>query len=147
MHASEELYVARPGQRPSGARRSAPRNQRRSAQRGDVVAALARAVREVDAAAQRGREPPAVRAKFEATALRRREVRARVLAEGSGSDGHRGEQLRRLDGVATILAPTAVRDAGLLALLAEDAPVSYAARSLSREMRRNGGDEPAAEEA
>src|SRR4051794_4701992 len=146
MHASEELYVARPGQRPTGARRAAPRNQRRGAQRGDVVAALARAVREVEAAAQRGRGTPAVRAKFQAIALLLREERARVLASGSGSDGHRGEQLKRLDGVATILATTAVRDAGLLALLAEDAPVSDAARSLTREMRRNGGDEPAPEE-
>ncbi|HEY3978541.1 MAG TPA: DEAD/DEAH box helicase, partial [Streptosporangiaceae bacterium] len=57
----------------------------------------------------------------------------------------RAEQLRRLDGIATILATTAVRDAQLLALLAEDSDVSDAARSLKREMLRELGIEPAPE--
>ena len=74
-----------------------------------------------------------------------RDERARVRA-ADGSDRRRAEQLRRLDGVATILATTAVRDAGLLALLAEDAPVSEAARSLKLEMIRDLGIEPAPEE-
>src|SRR5439155_20801313 len=56
------------------------------------------------------------------------------------------EQLRRLDGIATILATTAVRAAQLLALLAEDSDVSDAARSLKREMLRELGIEPAPEE-
>src|ERR1035438_9437854 len=58
----------------------------------------------------------------------------------------RAEQLKRLDGVATILATTAVQDAGLLALLAEGSGVSEAARSLKREMLRDFGIEPAREE-
>ena len=62
-----------------------------------------------------------------------RDERARVRA-ADGSERHQAEQLKRLDGIATILATTAVRDAGLLALLAEDADVSDAARTLRREM-------------
>src|SRR5450631_4322564 len=74
-----------------------------------------------------------------------RDERARVPA-AAGGDSNRAEQLKRLDGIATILAATAVRDAGLLALLAEDAGVSDAARSLKLEMVRELGIEPAPEE-
>jgi hypothetical protein len=109
------------------------------------VSVLARNAREVEAAAQRGRVTPAVRTKFQAIALLLRDERARVRAAG-GSDSHRAEQLRRLDGIATILATTAVRDAGLMALLGEDADVSDAARSLKREILRELGIEPAPEE-
>jgi superfamily II DNA or RNA helicase len=107
---------------------------------------LTRAVREVEAAAQRGRVTPAVRTKFQAAALLLREERARVQA-ASASPSQRAEQLKRLDGIAAILAATAVRDSGLLALLSEDASVSDAARSLKREMVRNLGIEPAPDEA
>ena len=128
-----------------GARRTVPRKQRRVRHRDDVVSVLSRTVREVEAAAQRGRVTPAVRTKFQAVALLLRDERARVRA-APGSDSHRAEQLKRLDGIAAILAETAVRDAGLLALLAEDAGVSDAARSLKREMERDLGIEPAPEE-
>jgi hypothetical protein len=105
---------------------------------------LSQTVREVEAAAQRGRVTPAVRTKFQAIALLLRDERARIKAvPGNGS--HRAEQLKRLDGIAAILAAAAVRDAGLLALLAEDANVSDAARSLKREMLRDLGIEPAPE--
>ena len=106
---------------------------------------LARTVREVEAAARRGRVTPAVRTKFQAVALLLRDERARVRA-AAGSDSHRAEQLKRLDGIATILATTAVQDAGLLALLAEDSGVSDAARSLKREMLRDLGIAPTPEE-
>src|SRR6266700_3691184 len=141
----EEKSVARPGQRQTGARRTAPRRQRRVHHRGDVVPVLARTVREVEAAARRGRVTPAVRAKFQAVALLLRDERARVRA-AAGSDSHRAEQLKRLEGIAAILAATAVQDAGLLALLAEDSSVSDAARSLKGEMLRDLGIEPAPEE-
>src|SRR5262249_16935260 len=59
---------------------------------------------------------------------------------------HRAGQLKRLDGVAAILASTAVQDAGLLALLAEGSDVSDAARSLKREMLRDFGIDPARDE-
>jgi hypothetical protein len=137
--------VARPGQRQRGARRTAPREQRHVRHGGDVVSVLARTVREVEAAVGRGRVTPSVRTKFEAVALLLRDERARVQAAG-GSDGSRTEQLRRLDGIAKILATTAVRDARLLALLSEDADASDAARSLKREMLLDLGIEPAPEE-
>ena len=137
--------MARPGQRQTGARRTAPRKQRRVSHRGDVVSVLSRTARELEAAAQRGRVTPAVRTKFQAVAMLLRDERARVRA-ATGSDGRRAEQLKRLDAIATILATTAVRDAGLLALLAEDSGVSDAARSLKLEMARDLGIEPAPEE-
>ena len=137
--------MARPGQRHAGARRTAARKQRRVHHHDDVVPVLTRTVREVEAAARRGRVTPAVRTKFQAVALLLRDERARVRA-AAGSDSHRAEQLKRLDGVAAILATTAVQDAGLLALLAEGSGVSEAARSLKREMLRDLGIEPAPEE-
>ena len=74
-----------------------------------------------------------------------RDERARVQA-APGNGSHRAEQLKRLDGIAAILAAAAVQDAGLLALLAEDSGVSDAARSLKREMMQSLGIEPAPEE-
>ena len=137
--------MVRPGQRQTGARRGASRKQRRVHHRDDVVPALTRTVREVEAAARRGRVTPAVRTKFQAAALLLRDERARVRA-AAGSDGRRAEQLKRLDGVAAILAMTAVQDAELLALLAEDSGASDAARSLKQEMLRDFGIEPSREE-
>jgi SNF2-related domain/Helicase conserved C-terminal domain len=136
--------LARPGQRQQGARRTAPRKQQSVRQRGDVFSVLSRTVREVEAAARRG-VTPAVRAKFQSAALLLREERARVLA-AAGSGSHRAEQLKRLDGIAAILATTAVRDAGLLALLAEDAGGSDVARPPKRETVRDRGVQPALEE-
>ncbi len=137
--------MARTGQRQKGARRTVPRKQRPVRHRGDIVSVLSRTVREVEAAAQRGRVTPAVRTKFQAVAMLLRDERARVrTAPGNGS--HRAEQLKRLEGIAAILAAAAVQDAGLLALLAEDSSVSDAARSLKREMERDLGIEPAPEE-
>jgi hypothetical protein len=110
------------------------------------MSVLARAVREVEAALRNGRVTPATRTKFQAVALLLRDERSRVRADGSISETHRAEQLKRLDGIATILAKTAVRDAALLALLAEDATVSAEAGSLKRDMLRTAGIEPAADE-
>ncbi|WP_460682904.1 DEAD/DEAH box helicase [Modestobacter lapidis] len=115
--------------------------------RGDIIAELARAVREVEAAAQSGRVSPAVRTKFQAVALLVREEHARVRADDASNATHRAEQLKRLDGIATILAKTAVRDPALLALLTEDAVVSDTAHSRKREMLRAVGIEPTPDEA
>ena len=137
--------MVRLGQRQTGARRTAPRKQRGVRHRGGVVSVLARTAREVEAAAGRGRVTPTVRTKFQAVALLLRDERARVRA-AAGSDSHRAEQLKSLDGIATILATTAVQDAGLLALLSEGSGVSDAARSLKREMLRDLGVASAPEE-
>jgi hypothetical protein len=129
-----------------GARRAASRKQRRVRDPEDVFSVLARAVREVQAAVERRRVTPAVRTKFQVVALLVREEHARVRGKPSSSQTHRVEQIKRLDGIATILAKTAVRDPALLALLAEDAFVSDAARSLKRDMLRTVGIEAAPEE-
>ena len=134
------------GQRPAGARRTAPRTQRPVRRQDDVASVLARTVREVESAVRRGRATPAVRSKFQAVALLLREERARVRSDGAASDRQRAEQLKRLDGIAAILARIAVQDAALLALLAEDAGVSDGARSLKRELLRAAGIEAAPEE-
>ena len=141
----QEELLARPGQRQKGARRTAPPKQPRVRHDGDVVSVLARTAREIEAAALRGRVTPAVRTKFQALTLLLRDERARAQA-APGTGSQRAEQLKRLDGIAAILAATAVRDAGLLALLAEDTSVSDAARSLKREMMRDLGIEPAPEQ-
>ena len=137
--------MARLGQRHRGARRTAPPKQGRDRHQGDVLSVLARTAREIEAAALRGRVTPAVRTKFQALAMLLRDERARAQA-APGNGSHQAEQLKRLDGIAAILAATAVRDAGLLALLGEDTSVSDAARTLKQEMMRDLGIEPTAEE-
>ncbi len=137
--------MARRGQSKTGARHGAPRKQRRVRDPDDLISVLARTVREVEAAVHRGRGTPAVRTKFQAVALLVREEHARVRAEQTSADA-RAEQLKRLDGIATILAKTAVRDSALLALLAEDSVVSDAARSLKRDMLKTVGIEPTPDE-
>jgi hypothetical protein len=129
--------VARRGQSQTGTRRTAPRNQRRvrDGGRDDGIPGLARAVRELEAAVQGGRVTPAVRTRFQAVARLLREEHARVRADETSSHTHRAEQLKRLDGIATILAKTAVRDPALLALLAGDTDVSGSARSVERDVR------------
>jgi len=137
--------LARRGQSQTGARHTAPRKQRRVRDPDDLISVLARAVREVEAAVHRGPGTPALRTKFQVVALLVREEHARVRAEENVS-GTRAEQLKRLDGIATILAKTAVRDSALLALLAGDSVVSDAARSLKRDMLRTVGIESTPDE-
>ena len=138
--------MARRGQPQTRARRTAPRNRRRDRDGDDVISVLASAVRDVEAALRRGRPTSATRAMFQAIALLLRDERARVLAGETGSQTSLAEQLKRLDGIATILAKTAVRDAALLALLDEDAVVSDEARSLKRDMQAKAGIETDARE-
>ncbi len=141
--------MARRGQRQSGARRTAPRNRRRvrDLDNDGIIPVLARAVREVETAVQRGAVMPSVRTKFQIVALLVREERAHVKADETLAESRRAESLKRLDGVATILAKTAARDTTLLELLSEDAVVSDAGRSLKRRMLESAGIEPPPEEA
>jgi hypothetical protein len=140
----KEESLARPGQRRTGARHTVPRKPLLVRDRGDVVSALAGTVREVEAAVRRGRVTPHTRTRFHAVTLLLRDERLRVRSS-SGNDSQRAEQLKRLDAIAVVLARTAARDAGLLALLAEDSDSSDAARSLKREMLRELGITPAPE--
>ncbi|HYF74906.1 MAG TPA: DEAD/DEAH box helicase, partial [Nocardioides sp.] len=75
-----------------------------------------------------------------------REERSRVKADPESTEAQRAEQLKRLDGIATILAKSAARETSLLALLAEQAEVSDAARELRRRMIEAAGLEVEEEE-
>ncbi|HVM29034.1 MAG TPA: DEAD/DEAH box helicase [Mycobacteriales bacterium] len=111
-----------------------------------MLPVLAKAVREVELAVQRAKVRPSTRSTFQAVALLVREERSRIQAEDM-SEARRAEQMKRIDGVATILARTAARDGSLLALLTEDAELLHDTRALLREMRLAAGIEPPAEEA
>jgi SNF2 family DNA or RNA helicase len=137
--------VARGGQRQSGDRRPAARNRRtRNLDNEGIIPVLARAVREVESAVERRSAVPSVRTKFQVVALLVREERARLKADATLTEPQRAEQLKRLDGIATILAKTAARDTSLFALLAEDVVVSDGAKALRHDMLRAAGleDEP-----
>ena len=143
--------MARSGRRqPADSRttRTAPRRRRgaRDLDNVGIIPVLARAVREVEAATDRGALKPSARTKFQVVAGLVRWERARVKGDVASSEAYRAEQLKRLDGVATILAKTAARDTSLLALLAEDAVVSAAGRALQQEMLQAAGVEAALEE-
>jgi hypothetical protein len=103
---------------------------------------LAEVAREVDGAVRRPPTRQAVRTKFQVVALLMREERARVRADGALTESQRAQRLKRLDGVATLLARIAARDTSLLELLAEDARVSDAAREFKATVMRAGGLEP-----
>ncbi|MGK0716352.1 DEAD/DEAH box helicase [Leucobacter sp. W1153] len=106
-----------------------------------LIPLLARAVREVEASAQRGKATPANRTKFHVIALLMREERARVKTEEGLSDAERAETLKRLDGVASILAKTAARDTSLITMLEPAAPITEATRALKRKMMEQAGIE------
>ncbi len=108
--------MAQRGQRRSGGTRTAPRAQRRARDLDNegMIPVLAKAVREVEGAVQRGAVRPSVRTKFQVVAHLVREERARIKADTETSEGQKAAQLKRLDGVATILAKTSTRDTSLL---------------------------------
>jgi SNF2-related domain/Helicase conserved C-terminal domain len=147
--------LARRGQRQSGNSRAqaSQRNGRRHGDNEGIIPVLARAVREVEARSQRGPVSPSARTKFQVIALLVREERARIRADTELTEAKKADQLKRLDGVATILAKTAASDTTLLSLLAEDSTVSDSAKELRREMIASAGmeleeeEEPAPEDA
>jgi hypothetical protein len=134
----KENRLAQRQRRPSG---TAPtqRGKRRERDNHGIMPVLAMAVREVEARVQRGEME---RTKFQVIALLAREERARVKADASVTDAQRDALLKRLDGIATILAQTAAREPSLLSLLGDDVEVSDSARRIKREMQVAGGLEP-----
>ena len=64
-----------------------------------------------------------------------------MRTDTSLSESERANEQKRLDGLAGILAKTAARDTSLLALLADDAPVTAAARALRRDLLLAAGME------
>jgi superfamily II DNA or RNA helicase len=102
---------------------------------------LARTVREVETAVLRGSKLPSVKAKFQAVALLVRQERTRVKTDPKLREPARAEALKRLDGIAVILAQTAARDSSLFALLADDAVVSAATKTVMRDLLQGAGME------
>ena len=129
---------------PATATAAQRRKKSSSARRDDeapIIPILARKVREVEAKAQRGKLGPPNRVKFQVIAFLVREERARVKADTSLTDAARVELLKRLDGVATILAKTAARDTSLIQLLEVDQATSPVARRMRRDWLLESGAE------
>jgi hypothetical protein len=103
---------------------------------------LAQAVREVERAVAGRQLTSGQRARFQASALLARAERAHVRADETLTPAQRDIQLKRLEGLATILAQIATREPSLFSLLQDDAEVSEATRRLEREMQVQAGLEP-----
>ena len=131
-------------QRQRGGRRT-PAHARHKDNEG-IVPVLARAVRELESAVQRGPLAPGQRVRFQVVALLAREHRSDVRASAELTDAQKADELKRLDGIATILAKTATRDPSLFGLLSEESVVTDSARDLRLEMLRKAGIEVAVEE-
>ena len=131
-------------QRSRGSRRT-PAHARHKDNEG-IVPVLARAVRELESAVQRGPLAPGQRVRFQVVALLAREHRSDVRASTELTDAQKADELKRLDGIATILAKTATRDPSLFGLLSEESRVTDSARDLRLELLRKAGIESAPEE-
>ncbi|MGA1563775.1 MAG: SNF2-related protein, partial [Pontimonas sp.] len=123
--------------RPQGAKRG----RKKPIDDEGIIPILARAVREVESAAGRGKVTAGNRVKFQVAALLVREERARAKEDTSLSAAERQETLKRLDGLASIMAKTAAKDTSLIQLLAPEAKVSEAAKKLRRDFLVASGQE------
>jgi len=100
------------------------------------------AVREVERAVNQRQLSSGQRARFQAAALLARAERANVRADDALTPTQKEAQLKRLEGLATILAQIATREPSLFSLLQDDAEVSDATRRFEREMQLQAGLEP-----
>ena len=107
-----------------------------------VIPRLARAAREVESSVQRRAASRTGRTKLQTVAILVRSERARIKADESLSNAKRAEELKRLDGIALILARSASKDPTLLPLLGEGAPITDAVRAYKREVLKAAGIEP-----
>ncbi|MFT4263297.1 MAG: DEAD/DEAH box helicase [Nocardioides sp.] len=117
--------------------------RRRPEDNADLTAVLAKLARKLERDAADGSINGD---RFQAAALIMREERARLRSSTELTDAQREGGLRRLDGVAAILAQTAAAVPSLFMLLDESAEISPAVRRLKRELEEAGGVEPVAEE-
>lgn len=132
--------MSRSGQRTSPSRQQQRRN--RHANNDGLIPVLARKVREVEAKAADGKKlGPTNRTKFQVIAFLMREERARAKSDPELSDAARAEQLKRLDGIATILAKTAARDTSLISLLESESPPTATAQTMRRDWLLESGTE------
>ncbi len=134
--------MARQGQRRSSGSRTTTRGRRRDQDNDGIIPVLAQAVREVENGVMRGRVDGT---RFQVVALLVREERARLKADDTLDEQRRATELKRLDGIATILAQTAAREPSLFLRLGEDAEVTDGVRSLKRDLQERAGLEPAPE--
>jgi len=124
-------------------RRGRGRNDRRPRNDNEgVLPVLAQAVRRLENAVQRGRVQGGDYNRYQAIALLAREERIRVRTDDSLTQVRRDSELKRLDGIATILAQIAASEPSFFHLLDEKADVSDGTRSLIREMQVAAGREP-----
>jgi SNF2 family DNA or RNA helicase len=100
------------------------------------------AVREVERAVNQRQLTSGQRARFQAAALLARAERAAVRSDDQLTPTQKESQLKRLEGLATILAQIATREPSLFSLLQDDADVSDATRRFEREMQLQAGLEP-----
>ncbi|MET0837741.1 MAG: SNF2-related protein, partial [Marmoricola sp.] len=133
--------MARQTRRQPRGRRPAGRNQQPARARDNegIIPVLARKVREIETRVERGTMRVSDRSVFQVVALLVREERARIKSDSESTEAQRDGQLKRLDGIATILAKTAARNPSLFELLGEDAVVSDAAKAMKREMLESAG--------
>ncbi|MCH1882565.1 DEAD/DEAH box helicase [Agrococcus sp. ARC_14] len=117
-----------------------------SRDRDALIPQLARAVRQVEAGVKRGAASRSTRVKLQVVAMLAREERARVRADAALTDAQRAEDLKRLDGIAVILAKAASREPTLLPLLGDGAPITDAVKERKREMLLAAGLEPEPEQ-
>ena len=107
-----------------------------------LIPVLARKVREVEAKTLDGKKlGPTNRVKFQVIAFLMREERARAKSDSLLNEASRAEQLKRLDGIATILAKTAARDTSLLTLLEADSTPTATAQKIRRDWLLESGTE------
>ena len=130
----------------AGAAKTASRSVNKSRRRRPlddegIIPILARAVREVESQAARGKVNAQNRTKFQVSALLVREERQRVKDDASVTAEQRAEVLKRLDGLAAIMAKTAAKDTSLITLLAPEAKVSDSAKRLRRDFLVASGAE------
>jgi superfamily II DNA or RNA helicase len=108
-----------------------------------IMPVLAKSVRAIERSVAKGAPE---RTMFQVVAILVREERARAKADTSVTEAQRDSLLKRLDGIATILAQTAAREPSLFGLLAEGAELSDAGRRLKRQLQAEGDLEPDPEE-
>ena len=144
--------MATRGRRPTGGGREAPQRQRPRGPRQETgpIPVLAKAVHGVELAVQRGRVTATTRNTFQAAALLVRELREEAKT-GPLSEAQRNVQLKRIEGLATVMVRTAARDSSLLTLLTDDAAILPGTSLVMRELREQAGmeavDEPPPTEA
>lgn len=136
-----DLGVAAPQRRKPAQSNAKQGTKRKHSHNEGIIPLLARAVREVEAGAQRGKANAQNRTKFHVIALLMREEHARLKTDESVTDAERSETMKRLDGVAGILAKTAARDTSLITLLEPGATIPEATRALRRKMLAQAGIE------